>query len=183
MVDAVDKKQIQIQIRRCGGDSSCQRAGYRKCKREDDTFGDEKGDDSIPVNNGNNGDTTSNGLGECTGGFLHLPDWNRIQGHYEEFYDATSQHLLEMCVCAGCGWEIGRVSDGVIYCSLDDIPNGESLMLAVVHSEHYLSDGKLLEVNGVHTILDGTKYADICHTCFQELQRIGDQKQHDNGTM
>lgn len=74
-------------------------------------------------------------------------------------------------MCGVCGQEVGKEFDGVIHHQLFDIPNVESLMPAVIHPEHCLLDGKLFEMNGVHTMVDRTKNIDICQECFEELER------------
>lgn len=171
MVHAIDKKWTS-RCSRGSGSSWAPGVGGRKWKRESAECSMERNGSDVDVGQ-HDGVVDNFQEDNYDEHFLNVPDWTQVGACYDKFYKVTSQHSIEMCMCAVCAHEVGKEFDGVRCCQLVDILNVKSLIPAVAHLEHCLLDGKLLEMSGVHTIMDSTKYVNICQTCFQELKRVG----------
>lgn len=113
--------------------------------------------------------------------FLDLPSDQEVKQSYRDFYNATSQKLVEMCICSVCGCEVGIKLDGVVRNSINDIPNGESLIPKHPHPAHTLFNGKLLDPSGVSMGEDNVQHANVCHLCFEELKRLSQAKRLEDG--
>ena len=114
--------------------------------------------------------------------FLDLPSDQEVKQCYRDFYNATSQQSVEMCVCGVCGREVGIQVDGVVRKRIADIPNGQSLIPKHPHPAHTLFNGKLLDPSGVHMGEDNVQYTNVCHPCLEDLKRLGQANRQEDGT-
>lgn len=113
--------------------------------------------------------------------FLNLPSDQEVKQCYHDFYNATSQESVEMCICAICECEVGVQVDGVVHRCIADIPNGQSLIPKYPHPAHILFNNKLLDPSGVYMAEDNIQYTNICHPCLDDLMRLGQANRREDG--
>ena len=114
--------------------------------------------------------------------FLDLPSDQEVKQCYRDFYNATSQQSIEMCICGVCGWEVGIQVDGVVHMRIADIPNGQRLIPKHPHPAHTLFDGKLFDPSGVYMGEDNIQYISVCRPCFGDLNQPGQANRRKDGT-
>lgn len=101
--------------------------------------------------------------------FMEIPAHQELKQIYRNFYNATSQSAVQICVCGVCGREM-MLSDGVIESLLAEIPNGHRLVPKFQHPQHDLFEKMLLEPAGVYTMGNKT-FVKICRSCWKELNK------------
>ena len=106
-------------------------------------------------------------------GFLQAPSRHTQKQCYAQFYEATSNTALDMCVCGVCGRECTVQEDRVSLMPLSLMPNSHRLVPTVSHVAHDLFRGKLLEPAGA-TIGEEDPIVSMCGPCMQELNKSHD---------
>lgn len=102
--------------------------------------------------------------------FLQLPTNERVKECYRKFYDATSNDALQSGVCGICARRLDYSESNISPYSLSSLPNVHRLIPALLHHDHTLYDGKLLEPQGVKVTTDDT-IVSTCQDCFDSLKK------------
>jgi len=104
--------------------------------------------------------------------FLQLPRPAKTKQCYARFYAATSNEVVELCVCGVCARECSIIADRVMAMPLTLMPNSSRLIPSVKHPAHHLYCGRLLEPAGlVGEEMD--PIVSICQECLEELNKPG----------
>ena len=106
-------------------------------------------------------------------GFLQGPTPHTREECYAQFYRATSNSALDMCVCGVCGRECIVQENRASLIPLSLMPNSHRLIPAVSHVAHKLFQGKLLEPAGL-TVGEEDPIVSVCGECIQELNKSRD---------
>lgn len=108
----------------------------------------------------------------CDPQFLDLPTDAERKACYAQFYEATSNGAIELCICGVCTCECAVLDDKVIAIPLSLIPNSMHLIPARKHVAHNLYRGRLLEPKGV-VGEDDDPIMSVCGQCMEELKKPG----------
>lgn len=106
-------------------------------------------------------------------GFLQRPTPHTMERCYAQFYRATSNTALDMCVCGICGRGCVVQEDRVTLMPLSLMPNSHRLIPTASHVAHELFQGKLLEPAGL-TVGEEDPIVNVCGECMQELNKSRD---------
>ena len=103
-------------------------------------------------------------------GFFQGPISHKRQQCYAQFYQATSNVALDMCVCSVCARECSVQQDRVLLMPLSLMPNSHRLVPTTPHIAHKVFQGRLLEPMGV-TVGSEDPIVSVCGECMQELKK------------
>lgn len=105
-----------------------------------------------------------------TAEFLDLPSEATRKACYRQFYEATTNAMLKLVVCAVCGRERDHQPDGVLSLDLEEIPSPSRLAPQQPHPKHKLFKGMLLQPEGL--IEHGDRLlANVCGECNRDLRK------------
>lgn len=99
--------------------------------------------------------------------YLDLPTTEQTKLCYAEFFQATGDGAVAMCVCAVCAREVGIEESKVETMHISAIPSPRRLIPHRPHPQHTLFNNMLLEPAG----LCDSQQAHICGDCLRSLRR------------